>query len=214
VDVTTGLSSPSSAVSDQEVQTVGDYDYEVQQGMAEADERDAGALQADATTLRDDAAADHAQAASVQGMGLPGEGQVLDMTGTFLEGEAAGLDDRADHLHHSAGLAREGADILRERDTATAGSTAAQIHAEGIEMVLDFVDLSEQDRTRWLGEQGAATGEAGALHARAEALSAQGADKVHEAEEERNAARDGLPGRPWSGVGHPSNQTPGSSEAE
>jgi hypothetical protein len=204
---------PAQAAT-KEGETVGDYDYEVQAGMAQADERDAGVLQTDATTLRDDGAAEHAQAAAVQGMGLPGEGQILDMTGTLLEGEAAGLDDRADHLHHSAGLEREGADILRERDTAAAGSTAAQIHAEGTEMVLDFVDLSEQDRTRWLGEQGAATGEASALHARAEALSGQGAAKVNEAEEERNAARDGLPGRQWSGVGHPSNQTPGASGAE
>jgi hypothetical protein len=193
---------------------VGDYDYEVQEGMAQRDERDAAALEADATTLRSDAATDHAQAAAIQAMGLPGEGQVLEVTATLLEGEAGNLDGHAALLHHAAGLERQEADVFRERDSAKAGASAADIHAQGTEMVLDFVDLSEQDRTRWLGEQGAATGEAAALKTRADALTNQAIEIGHEADSERDAARDGLPGRQWPGVGHPSNQTPGTSGAE
>jgi hypothetical protein len=183
---------------------VGD-NYDIQEVMADNDERDAGALQADATTLRTDAGADHAQAAAIEGMGLPGEAQVLELTGTLLDAEAAGLDGRAALLHQSAGLEREAADLFRARDAATDGAKAAELHAEGAQVVLDYVDMNEQDRTRWLGEQGAATGEAAALHVRADDLTNQGIDKDHEAGADRNAARDGLPGRPWSGTGHPSN---------
>ena len=185
---------------------MGDYDYEVQDGMARSDERDAAALQADATALRGDAAADHAQAAAVQGMGMPVEATVLDATGTMLEGEATGFDARAGMLQHSAGLEHQAADTFRERDTAAAGATAAEIHAEGAQVVMDFVDLSEQDKTRWLAEQGAATGEAGALHARADALTEQGVALDQAAGAERNAAREGLPERQWSGTGQPPGQ--------
>jgi hypothetical protein len=182
---------------------VGDYDYEVQEGAAEHDLQDAAKLQADATILHQEATTDYTQANAVDQMGAGNEGQVLRATGDALEHRASDFDDRAGHLQHSAELEHQAADILRERDTATAGANAAEIHAEGAQVVMDFVDLNEQDRTRWLAEQGAATGEAGALHARADALTEQGVAIDHAAGEERNAARDGLAGRQWTGTGQP-----------
>jgi hypothetical protein len=182
---------------------VGDYDYEVQEGSAEADLLDAAKLQADAATLHQDATTDYSQANAVDQMGAGNEGQVLRATGDALEHRADDFDGRAGHLEHSAALEREAADVLRERDTAAAGANAADIHAEGAQVVMDFVDLNEQDRTRWLAEQGAATGEAGALRTRADALTEQGVAIDQAAGEERNAARDALPGRQWTGTGHP-----------
>lgn len=186
-----------------EVPTVGDYDYGVQENAAQHDLQDAANLQADATTLHQEAAADYTQANAADQMGAGAEGQVLRATGDVLEGRASDFDDRAGHLQHSAELQHQAADVLRERDTAAAGATAAEIHAEGAQVVMDFVDLSEQDRTRWLGEQGAATGEAGALHTRADDLTEQGVALDQAAGAERNAARDGLQGRQWTGTGQP-----------
>ena len=182
---------------------MGDYDYEVQESAAQHDLQDAANLQADATTLHREAATDYTQASAVDQMGAGSEGQVLRATGDALEQRADDFDDRAGHLQHSAALEHQAADVLRERDTANAGARAAEIHAEGTQVVMDFVDLNEQDRTRWLAEQGAATGEAGALHARADALSEQGVAIDQAAVAERNAARDGLPNRQWTGTGHP-----------
>ena len=193
---------------------MGDYDYEIQEGMAQRDERDAAALEADATTLRSDAATDHAQAAAVQAMGLPGEGQALEVTATFLEGEAGNLDAHAGLLHHAAGLERQEADVFRERDTAKAGASAAEDPRSRDRNGPGFRRSERAGPTRWLGEQGAATGEAAALKSRADALTNQAIDIGHQADAERDLARDGLPGRQWPGVGHPSNQTPGSSGAE
>ena len=183
---------------------MGDYDYEVQEGEAKNDLEDAAKLQTDATTLHQEAATDYTQANAVDQIGGAGnEGQVLRATGDALENRADDFDSRAGHLQHSAELERQAADVLRERDTADAGANAADIHAEGAQVVMDFVDLNEADKTRWLAEQGAATGEAGALRARSDALTEQGVAIDHQAGEERNAARDGLGGRQWTGTGTP-----------
>jgi hypothetical protein len=182
---------------------VGDYDYEVQENAAKNDLQDAANLQADATTLHQGASTDHAQADAVEQMGAGDEAQVLRATGDALENRADDFDTRAGHLQHSAELQRQAADVLRERDTANAGANAADIHAEGAQVVMDYVDLNEQDKTRWLAEQGAAIGEAGALRARADALTEQGVAVDQQAIEERNAARDGLSGRQWTGTGTP-----------
>ncbi len=182
---------------------MGDYDYEVQESSAEHDLQDAAKLQADATTLHQEAATDYTQANAADQMGAGNEGQVLRATGDALEHRASDFDDRASHLQHSAALEHQAADVLRERDTAAAGASAAEIHAEGTQVVMDYVDLNEQDRTRWLAEQGAATGEAGALHARADALTEQGVALDQQAGAERNEARDGLQGRQWTGTGQP-----------
>ena len=182
---------------------MGDYDYEVQEGEAQHDLQDAAKLQADGAALHQQAATDYTEANAVEQMGAGNEGQVLRATGDALEHRAGDFDDRAGHLQHSAELEHQAADVLRERDTATAGASAAEIHAEGAQVVMDYVDLNEQDKTRWLAEQGAATGEAGALRARADALTEQGVAIDHQAGEERNAARDGLAGRQWTGTGTP-----------
>ena len=193
---------------------MGDYDYEVQENAAQNDLTDAANLQNDATSLHQQAATDYSQANAVDQMGAGTEGQVLRATGDVLEHRADDFDDRAGHLQHSAELQREAADVLRERDTANAGARAAEIHAEGAQVVMDFVDLNEQDKTRWLAEQGAATGEAGALHARSDALTDQGVAIDQQAQQERNDARDGLTGRQWTGTGTPPNAptTPGNPE--
>ena len=137
---------------------MGDYDYEVQENSAKNDLQDAANLQADATTLHQGASTDHAQADAVEQMGAGNEAQVLRATGDALENRADDFDARAGHLQHSAELQRQAADVLRERDTANAGANAADIHAEGAQVVMDYVDLNEQDKTRWLAEQGAAIG--------------------------------------------------------
>jgi hypothetical protein len=187
---------------------VGDYDYEVQEGAAQHDVEDAAKLHADAAALHQQAGTDYTAANAADQMGAGGEGQVLRNTGDALEGRSQDFDTRAGHLEHSAGLERDAADILRERDTAAAGANAADIHAQGAQVVLDFVDLNEQDKTRWAGEAGAAAGEAGALRQRADDLTDQGVDMDTEANRERDAARAGLDGRQWPGVGQPPGDVP------
>jgi len=182
---------------------VGDYDYELQDVSAQDDLQDAAKLQADATTLHQEAATHYTQADAADQMGAGGEAQVIRSTGDVVEQRASDFDDRAALLKDSAALEHQAADVLRERDTALAGANAADIHAEGSQVVLDYVDLNEADRTRWLAEQGAATGEAGALHARADALTEQGVALDQAAGAERDAARDALPGRQWTGQGQP-----------
>ncbi len=191
---------------------MGDYDYEVQEDAAQHDLQDAGQLHADATTLHQQSATDYTQADAADHMGAGDEGQVLRQTGDALEHRASDFDDRAGHLEHSAGLGREAADVLRERDTAAAGANAAEIHAQGAQVVLDYVDLNEQDKTRWTAEAGAATGEAGALHQRADDLTNQGVALDAEANRERDAARAGLDGRQWPGVGQPPGDMPTSAD--
>ena len=193
---------------------MGDYDYEIQENAAQHDQEDAAKLQADATTLHTNAATDYTQADAAQQMGAGNEGQVLRATGDALEHRASDFDDRAGHLEHSAALGHQAADVLRERDTAAAGVNAAEIHAQGAQVVLDYVDLNEQDKTRWAAEAGAATGEAGALHQRADDLTNQGVDMDTEANRERDAARAGLDGRSWPGVGHPPGDATPTSGAE
>jgi hypothetical protein len=191
---------------------VGDYDYEIQENAAQHDLEDAAKLHADATTLHQQAGTDYTAGNAADQMGAGNEGQVLRDTGDALNVRSQDFDTRAGHLEHSAGLEREAADVLRERDNAAAGANAAEIHAQGAQVVLDYVDLSEQDKTRWAAEAGAATGEAGALHQRADDLTNQGVDMDAEANRERDAARAGLDGRQFPGIGHPpgdSTPTPG-----
>lgn len=187
---------------------MGDYDYEVQEGAAQHDVEDAAKLHADAAALHQQAGTDYTQANATDQMGAGAEGQVLRDTGDALEHRSSDFDDRAGHLEQSAGLERQAADILRERDTAAAGANAADIHAQGAQVVLDYVDLNEQDKTRWTAEAGSATGEAGALRQRADDLTNQGVDMDSEANRERDAARAGLDGRQWPGVGQPPGDSP------
>jgi hypothetical protein len=187
---------------------VGDYDFEVQEGAAQHDLEDAAKLHTDAAALHQQAGTDYTAANAADQMGAGNEGQVLRDTGDALNVRSQDFDSRAGHLEHSAGLEREAADVLRERDTAAAGANAADIHAQGAQVVLDFVDLNEQDKTRWTGEAGAAAGEAGALRQRADDLTNQGVDMDTEANRERDAARAGLDGRQWPGVGQPPGDVP------
>jgi hypothetical protein len=189
---------------------VGDYDYEIQENAAQHDDQDAIKLRADAATLHQESATDYTQADAIDRMGASNEGKALRQVGDALEHRASDLEYRAGELEDSADLGRMAADTLRARDTAAAGASAAEIHAQGAQVVLDFVDLSEDDKTRWTGEAGAATGEASALHQRAEELSNQGAEMGHEVNEQRNDARTGLDGRQWPGIGHPPGESPAS----
>ena len=134
---------------------MGDYDYEVQEKCCPARPEGRRQAAADATTLHQEAATDYTQANAVDQMGAGNEGQVLraDRRRARAPGGRTSTT-RAGHLQHSAELERQAADILRERDTANAGANAAEIHAEGAQVVMDFVDLNEAGQDALAAEAG------------------------------------------------------------
>jgi hypothetical protein len=184
---------------------VGD-DYEIEQDVAHHDQVDATQLRTDAGELRTEAQHDYNEAASMGQMGLPSEEIPYLTEAIKLETRAADFEQRASQLDQGGQLNLAARDHLVERDTAQAGAAAAEAHAAGAQVVLDFAELTEQDRTRWAGEAGAATGEAAALHKRADELTEQAIGEIHEATADESAARDGLGGRHWDGVGRPPGQ--------
>ena len=130
---------------------MGDYDYEVQEGAAQHDLEDAAKLHGDAATLHQQAGTDYTAANAADQMGAGNEGQVLRNTGDALS--TARRTSTRGRAISSTAPASSGTPRTSSASATPwpPGANAADIHAQGAQVVLDFVDLNEQDKTRWTG---------------------------------------------------------------
>ena len=184
-----------------------DYQEQIDNIDASYDEIDAERLRAEAAASQQaaqsqfDAAGTDAQRGHPEDIARHVTGAVTDT----LEGvDAAG---RAQKLDVAAGLHAASTETFHERDAASEAAGRSDIAAEGAGMVLEFTDMSESDKTRWLAEKGAREGEAQALHKRSDELTEQAIGERHQASQLEDEARAGLPGHEWEQDkhrGHPS----------
>jgi hypothetical protein len=186
---------------------VTDYNEQFDNSQASLDEIDAQRLREESQASLDSAKSQFDAVSTDPQRGHPED------SSRHLQG---GMDDlqegmdygvRADKLDEAAGLHAASTETFHERDDARAAGERADIAAQGAEMVLDFTEMSESDKTRWLAEKGAREGEAQALHDRDDALTERGIDQRHQASQLETEAREGLPGHSWEQdkyTGHPS----------
>ena len=174
-----------------------DYNEQFDNSQASLDETDAERLRAEAKTSLDSAKGQFDAAGTDPQRGHPEDVSRHVMGGMDDLQEGMDFGVRADKLDQAAGLHAASTETFHERDDARAAADRADISAQGAEMVLDFTEMSESDKTRWLGEKGAREGEAQALHDRDDALTEQGIDQRHQATQLETEAREGLPGHAW-----------------
>jgi hypothetical protein len=184
---------------------VTDYNEQFDNSQAALDETDAERLRAESKASFDTAKSELDAVSTDPQRGHP-EDADRHLRGAMDDiSEGMDFDVRADKLDQAAGLHAASTETFHERDDARAAGERADIAAQGAEMVLDFTDMSESDKTRWLAEKGAREGEAQALHDRDDALTERGIDQRHQASQLEDEARSGLPGHGWDedkGRGH------------
>ena len=174
-----------------------DYNEQFDNTEASYDETDAERLRQEAKASLDSAKSQFDAVSTDPQRGHPEDASRHLQGGMddLQEGMDAGV--RADKLDQAAGLHAASTETFHERDDARDAAGREHIAAEGADVVLDFTDMSEADKTKWLAEKGAREGAAQALDDRDDALTERGIDQRHEASQLEDEARSGLPGHSW-----------------
>jgi hypothetical protein len=174
-----------------------DYNQQFDDTQASHDEIDAARLRAEAEASKQDAQREFEAAGTDHQRGHPEDvGRHLN-DGVTDTVQSVDYAQRGERLDEAARLHGAATATFNERDDASAAAGREDIHAEGAGMVLEFTEMTEEDRTRWVAEKGAAEGSAKALHTRSDELTDQAIDERHQATRLEDEARGGLPGHSW-----------------
>ena len=181
-------------------------DWAGAQGVADKDRAEAADFRSDATELRREAQHEFGEADVVQNMGLTDQATELRTDAGHLQIQASDFDVRANLLEEAATARLDEPKLLQEREHVRQRAAEAEGRAGTAQSELAGAGLTEQQKTDLVAQSGAATGEATALHQRADDLTEQISADIHLESFDERFAHEGITGRPEHlapGQGHP-----------
>ena len=170
---------------------------------AQNDVVEAAGYHTDAIELRDEAQQDLTQADAYQHMGLATDATTMRTEAAHLQVTADDFDRRSGLLAEAAGDLRGEVLLSEERDHVRDLTATADAQVSEAQDRLKDPSLSEADKTTYVAQSGAATGQAAALRGREDALTLEMDADRHQATADEDEAHKGMEGRPIPGQGHP-----------